>query len=253
MSIKSLRQRILDFRFLQPFSLREILLDLQESITGGIKYFQAGTNVTFTGGDGKTEETPIIINATGGAGGGIESVTGEGVDNTDPNNPIISQYPVFHFFDDGAILQIDNSGLLFSFAGGAQINFSSNGIAAVLDDNGTYIQQGAIQLQNQGNSVFISTGTQTGNGNITILDLKGVSQNLFTGFRGKTTVNPSSGVITIPHGLGVTPQFVTVDLNDQRSIELREYLVTENSTNITITFENPPAESTVTVYWTASA
>jgi len=48
---------------------------------------EAGTNVTITGSG--TEADPYVINSSGGGGGGIESVTGDIVDNTDPLNPII--------------------------------------------------------------------------------------------------------------------------------------------------------------------
>jgi hypothetical protein len=52
---------------------------------GGIESVQAGTNVTV---DNTDPQNPII-SATGG-GGGVESVTGNIVDNTDPDNPTVN-------------------------------------------------------------------------------------------------------------------------------------------------------------------
>ena len=73
--------------FDQIEKLRDILRRLLASVSGNIKFIQQGTNVTITG-SGLTEEDPLIINSTGG--GGVQSVTGDSVDNTDPLNPIIN-------------------------------------------------------------------------------------------------------------------------------------------------------------------
>lgn len=58
-----------------------------DNITGLI---EAGDNVTIDG-DG-TSGNPYIINATGETIEGVQSVTGDGVNNSDPGNPVIS-YP----------------------------------------------------------------------------------------------------------------------------------------------------------------
>jgi hypothetical protein len=57
---------------------------ISENIGSGIQSVQAGTNVTV---DNTDPQNPII-SATGG-GGGVESVTGNIVDNTDPANPTV--------------------------------------------------------------------------------------------------------------------------------------------------------------------
>jgi hypothetical protein len=58
---------------------------ISENLGGGIQSVQAGTNVTV---DNTDPQNPII-SATGG-GGGVESVTGNIVDNTDPANPTVN-------------------------------------------------------------------------------------------------------------------------------------------------------------------
>jgi hypothetical protein len=58
---------------------------ISENIGSGIQSVQAGTNVTV---DNTDPQNPII-SATGG-GGGVESVTGNIVDNTDPANPTVN-------------------------------------------------------------------------------------------------------------------------------------------------------------------
>ena len=59
---------------------------ISENLGGGVQSVQAGTNVTV---DNTDPQNPIV-SATG-TGGGVESVTGNIVDNTDPANPIVNQ------------------------------------------------------------------------------------------------------------------------------------------------------------------
>lgn len=56
----------------------------------GVLSIVAGTNVTV---DDTDPQNPIVSASGGGGSGTVESVTGDGVDNTDPDNPVLS-FPV---------------------------------------------------------------------------------------------------------------------------------------------------------------
>jgi hypothetical protein len=75
-------------------NIEEVEINVEPNVTqviisevngGGVQSVQAGTNVTV---DNTDPQNPII-SATGG-GGGVESVTGNIVDNTDPANPTVN-------------------------------------------------------------------------------------------------------------------------------------------------------------------
>lgn len=53
----------------------------------GVQSIVAGTNVTV---DNTDPQNPIVSASGGGGSGTVESVTGDGVDNTDPANPVLS-------------------------------------------------------------------------------------------------------------------------------------------------------------------
>lgn len=67
---------------------------------------------------------------------------------------------------------------------------------------------------------------------------------------GNMTVNPSTtGIINIAHGLGFTPSYMNVNFSSYTSPELREYDLSVDATNITITFANTPSETSLKVWW----
>lgn len=77
---------------------------------------EAGTNVTITGAG--TAGNPYVINSSGG-GGGIESVTGSAVDNTDPLNPIVNVSTLQEVMENGRsyIQTVGDYTYTFQFAG----------------------------------------------------------------------------------------------------------------------------------------
>jgi len=251
-------------------SIKEILLGLYYQGLAGKKFYEAGTNINFTGTG--TEEDPILINASG-SGGGIASIqagTNISVNNADPLNPIISatgggggSQDLQGVTDLGStttnpiIVGDPDSGTLVVITPDSG---PASGIGIV--DSGRSVNIGApfgVQLQTRpesdgGVAVNIKSDNVTTPYNAQLPGKTGEQTFAMisdTGNSGKQTINPSLGTITIPHGLGVDPAFISFNFDDTRSLEMRSYLVTTNATNIIITFDSPPLETTAIVWWSA--
>lgn len=82
----------------------------KEQITGVVKELQEGSNITI---DATDPERPII-SAIGGGGGGVESVTGDGVDNTDPDNPVIEASEFINILSEVSLLD-DGGAATYTF------------------------------------------------------------------------------------------------------------------------------------------
>jgi len=148
-------------------------------------------------GDGVTQDGNVI-SVAGGGGGGVASVTGDGVDNTDPDNPVLS-YPTpgdigalatgtAWLLASGGTLTADNTlsgafGIGFGQAPAANNKFRVRGLGTTTGELVNFEDStGQSRLK------ILDSGATTFNGNITLqntnsaLTLTGTSSNVRTQF-----------------------------------------------------------------------
>lgn len=231
--------------------IKAIFLELYQSVFSSPRFFEAGTNITFTGTG--TEEDPLIINAAGGGG------SPQDLEQTLANGATASQ----GFTIDDTIGRAVHTGfgVVYSETNGTgsfntRIAYDYITSVSIADNKQYSVLPIGFEYNNiaTAKKAIITGNDITENVEFKLPDQSGVqtlATRQDTGKKGQDTVDPSSGSFQIPHGIGVEPAIITFSFSNQESIELREYSVTKDATNITFTYLNAPAETTLTVWWQA--
>lgn len=121
---------------------------------------------------------------------------------------------------------------------------------------------GAIPIHDQQGQLFVNNATDIGHAvNLNQLNSALTGATITTQLdqkidkTGRTagietfTANGSSFVYTFPHGYVVSPAVIIVTRNQTTDFE--NFMTTWDDTNVTITYENPPAAGTVNLNWLA--
>lgn len=96
-------------------------------------------------------------------------------------------------------------------------------------------------------SIYVPDGDSIKTASVSLLPF----DNKSTYNYGNSTYDPSSGTVTIAHGLSGVPSYINFQFSDYTYSELREYEVSVDGTNITITFANAPPTSDLKIWWEA--
>lgn len=159
-----------------------------------------------------------------GGGGSVQSVTGDGVNNLDPINPVIDLTSSRTLTSAGAILQSDNLHIVYANSGSpfnitvnsltanTQVTVINIGVATVtlVAGAGVTLPGGTIAIATGENALIIfrvPTSPEVYTGNVSVLEITGLG----TGVATALGVNiGSAGAVVVFNGAGGTPSSIVL-------------------------------------------
>lgn len=206
--------------------------------------------------------------ATGGFGNGIRWFTNGGVNPsfvvqgvgdgnvyqrisiaTGPDQPGIQVFST----NNVSVGKTSNAGAKFEVQGtsattGLATRITNSSSTALIEAyNSGRIRIAAPEYTGTVSSVYVPDADSIKTASVSLLPF----DNKSTYNYGNSTYDPSSGTVAIAHGLSGVPSYINFQFSDYTYSELREYEVSVDGTNITITFANAPSISDLKIWWEA--